>query len=643
MLARAQDLFRRGWAAFSFRRHWPWVLLLLGLPLALPPVGSGCAGFLAWVGGLVLLYRALRWIWDKLLFRVSRRLWMILALMSVLPVVALAIMLLALSWLGLGAQVSRSTQQTLAVWEDALKTANQETSDASALQALRTYGGVWAEHVKRLPEGVSEAFVGMVWADGRDGDLNKTQKNTAYLRAVRKEPGGFRILSLNANILGDRIQAMGGGPVRFQLVPRKQGSDQDSIITIQTDDGREKEAPILEGRGEAIGTWTVGQSLQGRFLFAPFDLPPLAFTITDWSTGRALVLTATPETNLYALFAGFQSGDRQGLSEGTVKAIIVVALVLLALALAQALAAILGLVLAWSLGRAVNDLHGGVKRLSLGDFSARIRPRGRDQVAQLSAAFNEMAARLQAAASEREDRLRMEEELRVAREVQMRLLPDLEALHLPSVRATILPALEVAGDYFDVFPLADGSLAFLIADVSGKGTSAAFYAAETKGVLSALDKQALDPIQVADRLNAIWCQGHGRRLFLTLAYGTYQPGTGRFQFVRAGHPPAFLRRADGRVTRLQPHGLGIGLSPSRFREAIELCEGTLESGDSLIFFTDGLSEAQAPDDSFYGEERLEALLGRSSEDLQSSIHEDVLAFTQGRPLADDLTLLILSR
>jgi sigma-B regulation protein RsbU (phosphoserine phosphatase) len=99
----------------------------------------------------------------------------------------------------------------------------------------------------------------------------------------------------------------------------------------------------------------------------------------------------------------------------------------------------------------------------------------------------------------------------------------------------------------------------------------------------------------------------------------------------------------GSVLRLHPRGLGVGLSSTRFKEALELCEGTLEPGDSLIFYTDGLSEAQAPDDSFYGEDRLEALLARASEDLQTSILADVAAFTEGRPLADDLTLLILSR
>jgi len=643
MLQRARDLIRRGWAAFRLRRHWPWVLIVLGLPLALKPVDSGCAAFLVWVGGLVLLGRALRWIWDRLLFRVSRRLWVILALMSVLPVVALALMLLALSWLGLGAQVSRSTQQTLASWEEALRTANGEASDAAALQALRTYGGAWMDHVRQLPEGVGDTFVGMVWADSHDVSQAEARKDT-YLRAVRKEPGGYRILSLNLGVLGDRAQALAGGQVAFQLTPQKEGRQGEGTLTLKTGGRRaDKEAPILVGQREVLATWSKGQPLQGSGLFVPFHLPPLAFPILDWSTGRPMVLTATPETNLYALFAGFRSGDRQALSEGTVKAIVMVSLTLMGLLLAQAVAAVLGLVLAWSLGRAVNGLHEGVTRLSHGDFSARIRPRGRDQVAQLSQSFNEMAARLQAAAAEREERLRMEEELRVAREVQMRLLPDLEALRMPSVRATILPAREVAGDYYDLFPLTDGSLAFLILDVSGKGTSAAFYAAETKGVLSALDKQALDPVEVADRLNAIWCQGHDRRLFLTLAYGTFHPRTGRYRFVRAGHPSAFLRRADGRVARLHPRGLGVGLSATRFKESLEASEGTLEPGDSLVFYTDGLSEAQAPDDAFYCEDRLEALLAGPSEDLQASILADVVAFTGGRALADDLTLLILKR
>jgi phosphoserine phosphatase RsbU/P len=264
-------------------------------------------------------------------------------------------------------------------------------------------------------------------------------------------------------------------------------------------------------------------------------------------------------------------------------------------------------------------------------------------VGQLTSAFNAMAQHLQLAAQAREEHLRLEEELRVAREVQMRLLPDM-ALFQGSVQATILPAREVAGDYFDLLRLPDGRLAFLIADVSGKGTSAAFYAAQTKGVLSALDKGLLDPLEVASRINAIWCATLGRHLFMTLVYGLFEPRTGAFSFVRAGHPPPFLRRADGQVERLAPRGLGIGLSASRFEALTEVCEGRLEPGDALVCYTDGLSEAQDAAGALFGEARLEDLLALPSpEDPQGAILGAVAAFTDGRPLEDDLTLLILRR
>ncbi len=87
----------------------------------------------------------------------------------------------------------------------------------------------------------------------------------------------------------------------------------------------------------------------------------------------------------------------------------------------------------------------------------------------------------------------------------------------------------------------------------------------------------------------------------------------------------------------------MGLSAARFRDALELAEGTLEPGDRLVFYTDGLSEALDSADALYGEARLAALLAQPAEDLQAAILGDVVAFTAGRPLADDLTLLILGR
>jgi serine phosphatase RsbU (regulator of sigma subunit) len=207
-----------------------------------------------------------------------------------------------------------------------------------------------------------------------------------------------------------------------------------------------------------------------------------------------------------------------------------------------------------------------------------------------------------------------------------RLLPISTGCAAPS--ASILPP-RSGGDY-DVLRLADGTVAFLIADVSGKGTSAAFYAAETKGDFAALDKLKLGPREVAARINEIWWESHPRSLFMTLAYGRFDPHSGAFSFIRAGHPPAFLRRADARVERLQPQGMGVGLSLDRFLPGLELCEGRLEAGDALVFFTDGLTEAQDGQGSFYGEDRLRQLLGLPKSSSEPAA--DVKAFTSEEPL-----------
>ena len=629
----------------SLRPRWAWIAFAIGLPWLLLPArwhvaGTGCLWGLSALGFFaalpVLGFLGLRWSWRRLLFRVSRRLWFILLLLSFLPALTLTTVFVSVGWLGLGAQVGRAFQGNLRRMEAAVRDAAQQPSDAEALKALEVLGEAHVRHVATLPEGLADGFLGYVY------DTTPAGRKVVALRTITAEASGHRLLSLGLGRMSASGREMWGGRMTYRLDWSTPGGSRARFTQ-----GGEPLPLEFAGlfRAEApVASYQDGDVPAGRGLFHAFRLPPVGLRVVDWETGRPMLLTATPETNLEELFSGFGFGAKGGnLSGETLFIIGGLVLSILLLASFQLVALVMGLYLARKLGKAVDDLFRGVARLSGGDFAARIRPRGRDQLARLAEAFNAMAGRLQEADAERGERLRMEEELRVAREVQMRLLPDLEALHMPSVRATILPAREVAGDYYDLFPLPEGNLAFLIADVSGKGTSAAFYAAETKGVLSALDKQALDPREVARRLNAIWCEGHRKNLFLTLAYGTFQPHTGRFAFVRAGHPPAFLLRADGQVERLLPGGLGIGLSASRFLGSLHLCEGQLEPGDRLVFYTDGLTEAQDAEGRLYGEDRLAALLAQPAEDLQAAILADVAAFTAGQHLADDLTLLILGR
>lgn len=243
---------------------------------------------------------------------------------------------------------------------------------------------------------------------------------------------------------------------------------------------------------------------------------------------------------------------------------------------------------------------------------------------------------------ERMARLRAEQELEIARSVQARLLPPIADL-APLVQAALLPAREVAGDYFDLFPLTGGRLAFVVADVSGKGTRAAFYAVELRGILRALDKEQLTPLEVAERLNEMWCGDSGRTAFATLAYGLFDPSSGQLAFVRAGHSPALLRRRDGRVERLEPPGIAVGFQRTGFRERTECLEARLEPGDAVLFYTDGLTEARSPGGEEFGEARLEALLAQPSPALLEHLRAGLRTFTEDAPPEDDLTLLVFQR
>ena len=638
----------------GLRPRWAWILMAFGLPWLLTPLSCrasapGCLAVVSawcfWIAALVLGFLGFLYLWRKLLFKVSRRLWVILLLVSVLPVLTLSIFFLAFGWLGLGAQVSRSIQGNLKQYENALRQAGEEVSDDRALQSIQVLGEAWVSRTDSLLKDMQPGVPVLVYTRTPD----KSGDKDVFMRVATRTPKGFRLLTLNIHDLGIAGRKVWGGRIHYRVDWSSNSQEPQTPGAAPT--ARKNRKPAEEGdlalegvtlfsRREPLASWSLGEVAKGGGVLRSFSLPPVSVRALDWESGKPMVLTLRPETSLKEIFLGFGFGDGNLSAQAFVVLVGLVVVVLL-LGCFQLLAFFMGVGLARSLGRSVEGLFRGVARLAKGDFTVRIQPRSRDQVAQLTTAFNEMAERLEIADSERGERLRLEEELRVAREVQMRLLPDVSLL-APVIQATILPAREVAGDYFDLFKLPDGRYAFFIADVSGKGTSAAFYAAETKGVLAALDKAALGPQEVLARLNDIWCATHPRQVFLTAIYGLFDPRDGGFRFARAGHPAGFLRRADGRVERLAPKGIGIGMSPTQFRLLLDLAEGHLNHGDNLLFFTDGLSEAQDPEGAFFGEARLEQALAEG-DDPKFAVLAAVDAFLKGRPLEDDLTLLVLQR
>jgi len=243
-----------------------------------------------------------------------------------------------------------------------------------------------------------------------------------------------------------------------------------------------------------------------------------------------------------------------------------------------------------------------------------------------------------------EELTRKQAELSEARSLQMALTPPGETAASFLIDVIIEPAREVGGDLVDHLVLEDGRRLLALGDVSGKGAGAAMMMARShaliRGLLVRTDAAALlaDLGQAAAALNRELAAGNPSCMFMTLVLALYDPGEGRLDYVRCGHVPPFLRRADGRIERLEAaRGLPLGLDEdARFRASTV----TLASGDVLLILSDGVTEAVAPDGRFYDDAGVEQWLTAPQSSLRSLV-DAVRLFEGGLPAADDLAALLL--
>ncbi len=246
------------------------------------------------------------------------------------------------------------------------------------------------------------------------------------------------------------------------------------------------------------------------------------------------------------------------------------------------------------------------------------------------------------------ERERLEQELQVAREVQLKLVPQI----MPTIDGMdldthFLTAYEVGGDYYDFIEFEDNMPGVVIGDVSGKGTSAAFYMAEFKGVIQTLARTTSDPKELISQANRVFYSNTERQSFITAIVGKYNPATRKFTFVRAGHNPILhCSGKNGSTNFYQPSGLGIGLDSGKiFEEMIRVQTIDMATGDSLLLYTDGLIEARDASNDEFGDERLLNLVsncnGASAAETKERILSSVMDFIGNTPLHDDLTLIVL--
>jgi sigma-B regulation protein RsbU (phosphoserine phosphatase) len=254
-------------------------------------------------------------------------------------------------------------------------------------------------------------------------------------------------------------------------------------------------------------------------------------------------------------------------------------------------------------------------------------------------------ADLKAAQARLVEQERLKRELEIAAEVQRSILPA-EFPSIPGFEfaAHARPAREVGGDYYDLLLLDDDHFGLVMADVSGKSVHAALYMAVTRALFLAEAAEYESPRDAACQIHDLLMTSSDSDMFVTAFYGIVNRQTREMRYVRAGHDlPIHFQPQTGKLSLLQARGRFLGCL-----EGLVLDEARLQftPGDTLVCYSDGLTDATSPDGTFYGLERLKAVVAggvayESAGDLVEAILADVDAFRAGTPQPDDLTLFVM--
>lgn len=257
------------------------------------------------------------------------------------------------------------------------------------------------------------------------------------------------------------------------------------------------------------------------------------------------------------------------------------------------------------------------------------------------------ASLLKKAALERNQLVALQRELDVAKAIQKNLVPKtfppFPARTEFELHAEMFPAREVGGDFYDFFLIGDQQVGFVIGDVSGKGVPAALFMAVSKTVLKATALKGLPPHECLQQVNRILFMESVDEMFVTVFYGILNTATGDVAFCNGGHNRPYIVRAEGRTDMLTGNdGLMLGLLEHWDYQVNQI---SLAPGEGLMLYTDGVTEAMNRDNEQFGEERvaasLQKLVGAPLTEMIAGVVNDINAFVDGAPQADDLTILTL--
>ncbi|HLO31993.1 MAG TPA: PP2C family protein-serine/threonine phosphatase [Anaerolineales bacterium] len=242
------------------------------------------------------------------------------------------------------------------------------------------------------------------------------------------------------------------------------------------------------------------------------------------------------------------------------------------------------------------------------------------------------------------ERRRLEAELELSQVVQRALLPQ----QVPYIRGVELAAFSrpseiIGGDYFDFFEFRDGTHGLVIADVSGHGVSAGMLMSSLQTAIRTMAPDTDSPAEILERINRFYIHNINFTTFVTVFLARFDPATLTLTYANAGHnPPAVRRRSDSTIAWLKPTAPAIGLA-EEFHPTMESI--SFSEGDSLLLYTDGVTEVLNISNEQFGQERLAELVhlyaDRTAPDLLQAVRQAVSAFGGNQPLVDDVTMVAL--
>lgn len=641
--------------------------------------------FLALIPLVWFLYRGFRWMVTNLLWRLRRRLIVTYLLIGALPlllVTALVVLIgYAIIWQGTSSLVARLLDgylnQSKAAAIDLRNSIANDAHGSDELQRrLRERHNVLSPIFPDLRLSLySSSFVTMASLPDsatRSGPLplwlrdspefhglvvvtqpDKSREVRAY-HMVRTAGSSSSILELSYPIgtkLTENLSRITGFSVRpGQTVLRALAGD-----------------PTLDTGTRVGGSPQIrGGTLSGLVIIVP---------LREWETGGLIesdALTIDPSFlrpgHIWQRVTQFGSRSVMGSILITLIASFAIFFLLIAM-----LAIISAIFLTRSITGTVHNLYRGTLRVESGDLTHEIPIRGNDQLSGLAISFNQMTRSIRELLRVSAEKQRLDEEMRIANEVQTRLFPRKipQSQNLDIAPGVCIPARTVSGDYFDFVEAETGVLGIVVADVCGKGVSAALMMANLQANLRSQIVAFHDtvgdrvlrsaPLSSGPLIEAPRSAGSGRNIgrilervnrlvagsmleanYITLFYAEFDEVTSRLSYVNAGHNPPLVVRNGSDVETLEKGGTVLGL----FRDVVyDVGELKMDIGDLLVAFTDGLVEARNANGDELGQDRLTELVRKfahlSAAEIEQSILRSVREWTGGAEQEDDLTLVVI--